>query len=146
MTEVHFYTGVDNKAIFACRLASKAVERGRRVVVHSRDADLLNRFDQALWTLEQTSFVPHVHASDPLAPQTPVVLSDDADTGPSVSLPHHEVLINLDDDWPRFFSRFEWLLEVVGTDDADVLAGRTRWKVYQDRGYKLEHHPSRAST
>lgn len=146
MTEVHFYTGVSDKTVFACRLASKAVERGRRVVVHASDAETLNRVDQALWAFDQTSFVPHVRTRDPLAAQTPVVLSHDADTGPSTSLPHHEVLINLDHDWPRFFSRFEWLLEVIGTDEVDVQAGRARWKAYQDRGYKLEHHSSRGAT
>lgn len=142
MTEVHFYTGVPDKTLYACGLVKKALERGRKVVVYASDARALARFDQALWTFDPISFVPHVLASDPLAPRTPVVLTDqgeaDANGG---SVPHHEVLVNLDAQWPKFFSRFDYLMEIVGEDEADRAAGRARWKFYSERGYKLDHHP-----
>lgn len=144
MTEVHFYTGVTDKTLFACNLVKKAVERGRKVVVYASDAQALARFDQALWTFDPISFVPHVQASDPLAARTPVVLTRDGDTEPETpGMPHHEVLINLDAQWPKFFSRFDFLMEIVGEADDDQAAGRARWKFYKERGYKLEHHGAR---
>ncbi len=144
MTEVHFYTGVADKTLFACSLVKKAVERGRKVVVYAADPQALARFDQALWTFDPISFVPHVQAGDPLAARTPVVLTRDGNTEPDTpAMPHHEVLINLDAQWPKFFSRFDFLMEVVGTDDDDQAAGRARWKFYKERGYKLEHHGAR---
>ena len=141
MTEVHFYTGVEDKTLFACNLARKAVERGRKVVVHASDPAVLSRFDQALWTFDPLSFVPHVLATDPLADQTAVLLTADASAdGAGLPASHHEVLVNLDAQWPKFFSRFDYLMEIVGEDDAERSAGRARWKFYAERGYKLEHH------
>ena len=50
------------------------------------------------------------------------------------------VLVNLHPSPPPFFSRFERLAEIVGTDAADVAAGRERWKFYKERGYELRPH------
>ena len=32
------------------------------------------------------------------------------------------------------------MIEVVAADDADLEAGRGRWKFYKDRGYPLKRH------
>lgn len=142
MTEVHFYTGVPDKTLQACTLVKKAVERGRKVVVYASEAQVLSRLDQALWTFDPISFVPHVMATDPLAARTPVVLAANGEAdAEGARVPHHEVLVNLDAQWPKFFSRFDYLMEIVGTEADDAAAGRARWKFYAERGYKLDHHP-----
>ena len=41
---------------------------------------------------------------------------------------------------PSFFSRFERVAEIVGIDDADVTAGRNRYRYYRERGYELRSH------
>ncbi len=143
MTEVHFYTGLHDKVGYACSLVSKAVQRGKRVVVYSRDASLLQRFDQALWSAEPLSFVPHVMVDDQLAKQTPVVMTTQAPADDE-PLPHHDVLVNLDAELPKFFSRFDYLMELVGQDDTDNQAGRQRWKFYKERGYAIQHHEKQA--
>ncbi|WP_085318346.1 DNA polymerase III subunit chi [Derxia lacustris] len=139
MTEVHFYTGVADPVRYACELIRRGVAKGRRVVVHEPDRDRLARFDQALWSFDPLSFVPHVALGDPLAERTPVLLTARGDAE-SAAVPHHEVLVNLGGE-PRFFARFEFLMEVVGRDPAEAEAGRRRWKFYKDRGYPLTHHP-----
>ena len=50
------------------------------------------------------------------------------------------MLVNLHPAPPPFFSRFERLAEIVGTDEADAAAGRERWKFYKERGYELRPH------
>ncbi len=50
------------------------------------------------------------------------------------------VLINLDPAPPPFFSRFERLAEIVGTEAADAAAGRERYRFYRERGYELRTH------
>ena len=50
------------------------------------------------------------------------------------------MLVNLHPSPPPFFSRFERLAEIVGTDAADAAAGRERWKFYKERGYELRPH------
>lgn len=146
MTEVHFYTGVADKTLAACDLVRRTVERGRRVIVHCADTGALARFDQALWCFDPAGFVPHVQAGSPLSPRTPVVLTDDGRSGDrEADVPHHEVLVNLDADAPLFFSRFDFLFEVIGRDAADREAGRRRWKFYADRGYGMHHHDRSAA-
>jgi DNA polymerase-3 subunit chi len=139
MTEIHFYTGLSDKVSYACTLVSKAVQRGKRVVVFGSDAELLKRFDQALWSSEPLSFIPHVMHDDALAAATPVVLAACA-PAEAEPLPHHEVLVNLDQTLPKFFSRFDYLMELVEQNEQDSQAARERWKFYKQRGYSIEHH------
>jgi len=139
MTEIHFYTGLPDKVSYACNLVSKAVQRGKRVVVYASDAELLKRFDQALWSSEPLSFVPHVMQDDALAAVTPVVLVPCA-PAEAEPLPHHEVLVNLDRNLPKFFSRFDYLMELIEKNEQDSQAARERWKFYKERGYCIEHH------
>jgi DNA polymerase-3 subunit chi len=140
MTKIHFYTGLPDKVSYACNLVSKVLQRGKRIVVYSRNDDLLKRFDQALWSFQPLSFVPHVMRDDTLAGITPVLLAATAPE-PAEPLAHHEVLVNLDQELPHFFSRFDYLMELVGQDSQDNHAARERWKFYKDRGYSIEHHP-----
>ena len=49
-----------------------------------------------------------------------------------------ELLINLGDDIPAFFDRFQRVCEVVPAPE--VNAGRARYSQYRRRGYPLHHH------
>jgi DNA polymerase-3 subunit chi len=49
-----------------------------------------------------------------------------------------DILINLKTDHPPFFSRFRYLVELVGSDEADKVAARARYKFYRDRGYQIK--------
>lgn len=73
MTAVTFYTHVSNIEHFACRLSKRALEAGSRVLLWSDDDQQIERLDQALWTFEPESFLPHQiwPASSPCLP-TPV--------------------------------------------------------------------------
>ena len=105
MTRIDFYRYAEDKQHYACRLAARA-SRSNKVVVYSPDPALLERFDKALWTYQATGFVPHVRAGSPLAAETPIVLSPSGE-----GLPHHDVLLNLGDEWPPFFATFDRLLD-----------------------------------
>ncbi|HEX5129866.1 MAG TPA: DNA polymerase III subunit chi [Usitatibacter sp.] len=131
MTRVDFYRYAEDKQHYACRLAAKA-SRSNKVVVYSPDREALNRFDNALWSFQATGFVPHVWASSPLAAETPVILASSGD-----DLPHHDVLLNLADEWPPFFATFGRLLEIVGADETDKELARARYVFYQKRGYDI---------
>lgn len=50
------------------------------------------------------------------------------------------VLINLADDVPTFFSRFDRTLEIVNSTDSSRKLSRERYRFYQQRGYPLKHH------
>ena len=132
MTRIDFYHYAEDKLRYACRLAATAAERDSRLVVFSPDSQVLSTFDRLLWTFQSTRFVPHCRATDAIAPETPVVLAAD-----DSALPHHDVLLNLGDEWPPFFASFERLLEIVGADDGDKQRARGRYAFYRKRGYEI---------
>lgn len=133
MTRIDFYHYADDKLRFACRLAAKAYEQANRLVVYTPDARVLGDFDKALWTFQSTRFVPHALAGTSIAGETPVILASS-----EANLPHHDVLLNLADEWPPFFASFERLLEIVTHDDADKALARERYAFYRKRGYDIK--------
>jgi DNA polymerase III subunit chi len=132
VTRIDFYHYAEDKLRFACRLAATAFEKGSPLVVFSPDTQVLSGFDRLLWTYQSTRFVPHCRAGDRIATQTPVILADSEQ-----GLPHHDVLLNLGDEWPPFFASFGRLLEIVGTDEEDKQRARGRFAFYRKRGYDI---------
>jgi len=140
VTRIDFYHYAEDKLRFACRLAATACERGSRLVVWSPDEPTLANFDRLLWTWQSTRFVPHCRAGESLAAETPVILAAGTE-----DLPHHDVLLNLGDEWPPFFASFERLLEIVATDDEDKQRARGRYAFYRKRGYEIRVNAIEAS-
>lgn len=136
MTRVDFYilegARAEARTRFACRLADKAYQLGNRVYVHTGGPGQSERFDELLWTLRQDSFVPHELANDQ-ARDCPVLIGHDFEPADD-----RQVLINLCEEVPFFFSRFERVIEIVDEGGRD--GARTRFSWYRDRGYALEHH------
>jgi len=135
MTQIDFYTHVSDKWHTACRLAAKAYARGLRVAVLCPDAESAQKIDRMLWTVASTGFIPHCHAKHELAARTPITITHN-----DGEAPHDEILLNLRDDWPPIFSRFQRLIEIVSTDDNDRARARNRFKFYRDRGYEIRSH------
>ncbi|WP_137938256.1 DNA polymerase III subunit chi [Chitinivorax sp. B] len=135
MTRIDFYTHVEDRAGVVCQLAAKAVSQGKRVMIFTAGPAETDLIDQRLWTFNQLSFIPHCRANHELAAETPVIVDHVAET-----LPHHEILINLHPDWPRFFSRFERLIEIVSQQPDITDAARQRFRYYRDCGYDIQSH------
>lgn len=135
MTRIDFYTKVDDKYRFACKLCAKAAANRMRVNVFTPDEAATERFDKLLWTVPATGFVPHCRADHPLAAETPILIHH-----APIDFLHDDILLNLNDAWPPFFGRFQRLIEIVSTDEADVQQARERFRFYRDRGYELTTH------
>lgn len=136
MTEIAFHFNAPDKLAYACRLLRKAVGGGARVIVRGDEA-LLRRLDQQLWTFSPLDFVPHCVGDSPAAVRaaSPIVLQSDLQQAP-----HHQVLLNLGDDVPAGFERFERLIEVVSLEDDDRAGARERWRHYQGQGFEIVRH------
>ena len=135
MTQIDFYTNVADKLSTACRIVAKAYGLKHRVVIYCADVQSAQQVDRLLWTTPATGFVPHCAASNPLAVSTPVII-DHHGAEPV----HDELLLNLRNEWPAFFARFERLIEIVSADDEDKQYARERYKFYRDRGYDIRTH------
>ncbi len=135
MTEVLFYTNAPDKLHAACQLSSKALSRKMRVMILTPEAQVTDRLSRLLWTTPAIGFNPHCRSADRLASITPIIV--DHATDPVV---HEEVLINLCNDMPSYFSRFQRLVEIVGRDEDDRASARERYRFYRDRGYEITTH------
>jgi len=135
MTEVLFYANADNKLQTACTLTAKALARGMRVMLFTPDSATTERLSKLIWSAPATGFVPHCRSADRLAPVTPVIVDHVAEP-----LIHDQVLVNLCERTPPFFSRFQRLVEIVGTEEVDRAAARARFRFYRDRGYEIRTH------
>ena len=135
MTTIDFYFNAEDRLQVACRLAGKAALRKKRLLIYSPHAELAQRIDRMLWTSPAIGFVPHCLAGDPLAADTPVLIASDADADANC-----DVLLNLSDDCPPRFERYDRLLEIVSLEEQDRRSGRERYKFYRDRGYAIENH------
>ncbi len=139
MTRVDFYISpnqaIDASLQLACRIAEKAYSKNNRVYVHVQDPQQVKRLDDLLWIFRDGSFVPHCQSSDKHVTQAAVVIG--CGELPEIA---PDVLINLADEVPNFFTRFERVAEIVsGTEPARNIA-RSRFKFYRERGYPLETH------
>ena len=135
MTQIDFYTHVEDRLRTACQLAAKAFAHGLRVTVWLADREAAQRFDRALWMTPAIGFVPHCAPDDPRAAETPVII----DCG-GEKLLHEEVLLNLAPASPPFFSRFRRLIEIVSLEEQDRAQARERFRFYRDRGYEIRTH------
>ena len=136
MTKVDFYilsdkhTGLE----FTSRLTEKIYRQGHQLHIHTADASMAEHLDMLLWSYRDISFIPHERTLD-AADNTPVTI------GHSESAPACDgILINLANDVPKFFSRFERVVEIVDGDNSHRQQGRVRYKYYRDRGYELTSH------
>jgi DNA polymerase III subunit chi len=135
VTTIDFYFNADDRFQVACRLAAKALAQKKRMLIYAPEPETASRIDKLLWTWPAIGFVPHCALHDPLAGETPVLIASVPE-----SPPHCELLLNLGAATPPHFERFERLLEVVPTEEAERQAGRERYRFYQARGYKISSH------
>ncbi|PNM82784.1 DNA polymerase III subunit chi [Achromobacter xylosoxidans] len=144
MTRIDFAFGAPDRRRMACQVVRKRYLAGQRLVVYCKEGSRLAAFDRMLWAFDDTSFVPHVLANDPLAAETPVILTagdpwQAAQAAVADGQPQ-PWLLNLDDACPPGFDAFERLLEIVSDDPDDKQAARQRWRAYQGAGHTPQSH------
>ncbi len=141
MIRVDFYVlsdaSPDARLKYACRLAEKAYDLGKRVYIRAESLREAQRLDDLLWTFNERSFLPHeiVNDTTPAHARTMIVLGD-GEAPPT----HREVLINLTHALPATLDGFERIAEIVDTDVERKRLSRERYKTYRDRGCTLESH------
>lgn len=135
MTRIDFHTNIPDKLAYACRLARKAYSSKAKIVLLAEDDAQAAALNEALWTLSNIDFLPHVMAGDPLAPETPIIIT----ASEEAALPHHDMLVNLTRRTPSTFAQFARVFEIISTDESDAAAGRQRYVAYKKQSYPLTH-------
>ncbi|MFA7349810.1 MAG: DNA polymerase III subunit chi [Methylotenera sp.] len=134
MTRVEFFFNVPDKLVKVVELSEKAVARGRRLTIFTQNDAMGQLLQQRLWQQSAPSFLPSSTTPfDALSQYAPIVIDADGQ-----HLIQDDILINLQTAHPPFFSRFRVLVELVGVDEEDKVAARSRFKFYRDRGYQVK--------
>lgn len=137
MTKVDFYVlqavaTVNEREQFACRLVNKAFKQGHSVYINTDDKANCERIDELLWREPAAGFIPHGVIENGAAM---VNIGCGSDPGA-----HSQVLLNLADKVPDFFSRFQRVVEIVVFEPRIRELTRANYKFYKDRGLPLNSH------
>ena len=125
MTNIQFYIiETDNlaeRASYALQLALRQLALGKHLHIHTGSAsvtrEILQQFANKLGNGDEKLSVDH-----------------QGEPGNE-----REILLNLADEVPHFFSSFETTLEIICAGDTSSEMGRERYRYYQSRGYPLLH-------
>ena len=136
MTQVDFYilqdVEIDAAHRFACRLIAKAITSALPVLVLAPDKPRAEQFDELLWNYPDQRFLPHGLIDSDAANGAPITIAWDDPKR------YGGVLVNLSEEVPGFFARFDRLVEIVV--EANRSDGRSRYEHYRHLGYPLFHH------
>ena len=109
--------------------------------IHTETHQETRVLDEYLWTLGRAEeFAPHEvietlpDTSLVGSSHSPIVIGASGEPDGS-----HRTLLNLSNQVPWFFCRFEKLIELVRPGINDRKMGRERYLYYKHRGYQLQH-------
>lgn len=141
MTSIDFYISdakdASERYSLACRLCEKACNANLKTFIHTQSEQHSDEIDKLLWTYKEQSFIPHhlYHHEDAHKNNHPVLIGHDSE--PEINV---DLLINLDNSIPNFFSRFNRVIEIVTNDTKQRDLSRKHYTFYKDRGYIINTH------
>jgi len=142
MTRIDYYIlstqSTKERLLLACRIVEKAFKKGHQVYVHAEDEQTATQMDRALWSFRADSFIPHNRLGE--NSEAPAAVEVGSEQQPER---HHDVLINLSNKIPDFFSRFNRVAEIVSQQPEILEASRINYGFYRDRGYPMHNHDLR---
>ena len=137
MTQIDCYHDQPDRLTQAVRLATLAWQRRKPITFFIPDPARAEAFDKALWSSDPLSFIPHCHSNSAEADRMLIIITDNLD-----AVSQDELLVNLGDDVPPGFARYQRLFEIVSRHDTDKATARERMAFYKDRGYPITYRKS----
>ncbi|AJQ94925.1 DNA polymerase III subunit chi [Gynuella sunshinyii] len=140
MTRVDFHilasSSIDDRVNYCCRLVDKIHGLGHRILICVDDAHEAGILDTRLWDFKPESFIPHGIIEPDSGHPIEITWQDN---------PHHHnnVIVNMGQNIPEFFSRFERYIEVVCQQPEILTNSRKHYRFFQQRGYPLHRHDLR---
>ncbi|NHN39624.1 DNA polymerase III subunit chi [Pseudomaricurvus alcaniphilus] len=138
MTSIDFYvlphSSMEQRLDFACRWTQKALRNDHSVYVAVDNEKQADYLDRLFWQFSPDSFVPHDCEGKPqLQARVKIGFGDDCGD-------FHDCLVNLSQQVPGYFSRFQRLAEIVCQEEKVLANTRQHYNFYQHRGYPIETH------
>ena len=121
----------NNPEIFwltVCRLLEKAYKKQHQIFVYCKQKQDAEHLDELLWTFKPESFIPHhLQGEGPEPPPTIQI-------GQSEPRGFSDILVNLSDHIPPFYTRFQRVIEIVAADEAAKIISREHFRTYRQAG------------
>ncbi|WKE64725.1 DNA polymerase III subunit chi [Gallaecimonas kandeliae] len=125
----------DDRVAFACAVAAKAYGQQQAVLVYCQDRAQAEAVDEALWTRDPASFIPHNLADEGPKSGSPVAIF-----WPEAGQPRgRAVLINLHEAIPHVAVQCGHIFEAVPASEPLKIAARARFRAYQQQGVAPKH-------
>lgn len=123
------------RRVLACRLAEQQAKQGQRICILTDTAEAADELDQLLWAFSSDSFLPHALATDPTAATVAVVISHGTEAPAGTTC-----ILNLGSEAPLNQPSLTAIAEFVLSDEESRTRSRSRWNLYKQLGYELQHH------
>lgn len=121
---------------FLCRLVEKAYQQHYHAYIHTSSLEEAQCLDNLLWTFRDISFIPHqVGETNSTLLSPSILIGTD-----KPKLHTLDILFNLTQDAPSFFSEFSRIIEVVSEEKNDKIQARKKYKVYKEQNCPLATH------
>ena len=124
-----------DKFLYACRIIEKAYLRNHVIFIYCENQADAETLDEMLWTFKEDSFIPHNLQGEGPEPPPPVQIGFGDEPRN-----FQDILINLSNEVPGFYSRFKRIIEVVSEDHDDKELSRTRYRHYRTSQCNIKTH------
>ena len=125
----------DGRLRLACKIIDRAYRSGHSVYLWTRDDQESGLLDDLLWTFSQSSFVPHQLCQDGYKTDSPVAIGVSPPGADDI-----DVIISISDEPVVEFTRYQRIVEIVGSSDDEKALGRKQYKYYKDHGIAPNVH------
>ena len=135
-TEIQFYHLMSTPLERALpKLLEKALAGGHRALVLAANEDTAEMLNNALWTYDPNSFLPHGTKKDGYVEQQPIYITHQVEAPNSPDL-----LVVTDGSAIDDLGELKKVLDIFdGADEQAVAAARKRWAAYKDAGHPLKY-------
>lgn len=120
---------------FACRLVEKIYKQKHRIFIYVANEKDAYDIDERLWTYREDSFLPHHIQGEGPNPPPPIQIGF-GETPPN----ERDILLNLSDTIPEFFTRFSRVLEIVANEANAKEISRKLYREYRAKGFEINTH------
>jgi len=139
LIRVDFYLVSSNdlqaRWLLACRLLEKAYLRNHQVFVYCNNQQEAENLDELLWTFKDNSFIPHNLQGEGPEPPPPIQIGYREEPRG-----FNDILLNLANDIPTFYTRFRRIIEVIANEEAAKELGRKHYREYRSQQHQLQTH------
>jgi len=118
------------------RLLENAIEEGRRVVVRAASPEAVAALNDALWTYDDASFLPHGAASDGDPTTQPIYLTAKVENPNGAA----ELVLLAGAETAPGDAAFDPVIRLFnGRDEESIAEARREWKRLKDEGRSLSY-------